>query len=271
MDGTLGGGSYAEAVLVKSAPTGRLFALDVDKDAISASRERLKAFEDRTMIVHGSYADIALHASKWNVRFDGAVLDLGVSSYQLDEPSRGFSFSKNGPLDMRMDVSGSETAADLVNTLSGEELCELFQDFGEERFARKIAERIISARKSGPIKTTKEIEEICYLSYPPKLRHMRVHPATRVFQALRIAVNLELDNLTEFINAAPDILSNGGKMVIVSYHSLEDRIVKDGFKKLKMLGGFNILTKKPVVPDDEECERNPRARSAKLRVAEKIG
>lgn len=270
-DGTLGFGGYAEAILKKSSPQGRVIATDLDDDAIEASKERLAEFGERFIAVKGNFSGAADIALERDVKFDGMVLDLGVSSYQFDKAAKGFSFSKEGPLDMRMDKRSERTASDMVNNYSERELEEIFKTYGEERFARRIATKIIEKRNQKVLENTKELEEICFVAYPPKLRHGRAHPATKVFQALRIVVNSELENLERFLKGAPSVLNEGGKMVIVSYHSLEDRIVKRGFKGLGGLGGFKVLTKKPVVPSEKETEENPRARSAKLRAIVKNG
>ena len=264
-DGTLGGAGYAEAILEASAPDGILVGVDIDDLAIAASGERLKKFGSRVRIVRESYANVLKVANELNMKFDGAVLDLGISSPQVDEASRGFSFSKDAPLDMRMDRRLETTAADIVNSWSSEELAKIFDDFGDERFAAKIARMICTKRSAAKIETTSQLEEICWVAYPPKMRHGRTHPATRVFQALRIAVNRELDNLEKFLAEVCKCLNQGARVVIVSFHSLEDRIVKNAVKAMNMAGEVEILTKKPVEADADETEKNPRSRSAKLR------
>ncbi|PIR17657.1 MAG: 16S rRNA (cytosine(1402)-N(4))-methyltransferase [Deltaproteobacteria bacterium CG11_big_fil_rev_8_21_14_0_20_49_13] len=270
-DGTLGFGGYAEAMLKKSSPHGKVIATDFDDDAIEASKERLAEFGERFVAVKGNFSSAADIALERNINFDGMVLDLGVSSCQFDKAAKGFSFSKEGPLDMRMDKGSERTASDMVNNYSGRELEEIFKTYGEEKFARRIATKIIEKRNQKVLESTRELEEICFVAYPPNLRHGRVHPATKVFQALRIVVNSELENLERFLKSAPHALNEGGKIVVVSYHSLEDRIVKRGFKSLGGLGGFKVLTKKPVIPTEKETEENPRARSAKLRAIVKNG
>lgn len=268
-DGTLGGGGYAKAILDASAPDGKLLAVDVDDAAIAAAADHLKDVGDRVKMERASYANVATLANGEFAKFDGMVLDLGVSSFQFDEGSRGFSFSKDAPLDMRMDKQLTTSAAELVNGLPGEELERIFKELGEERFAGRIVRRILEARRTKEITTTKELEKFCYLSYPPPMRRGRTHPATRVFQALRIAVNGELDNLRIFLEDAPQLLNEGGRIVVVSYHSLEDRIVKEVFKSKAFEGGFKVITKKPITPTEAEMNDNPRSRSAKLRVIEK--
>lgn len=265
VDGTVGGGGYSEAILTASAPDGRVIALDVDDAAIEASRIYLARFGARASVRKGSYSDIAGVAASCPQGVDGMVLDLGISSHQVDEPARGFSFSKDAPLDMRMDMMGEMTASDIVNEYSQEDIEKIFRDYGEERFSKKIAAFIVERRKKQRLKTTFELANVCCAAYPR--RHERIHPATRVFQALRIAVNGELENLNNFLFEAPQFLKKNGRLVVVSYHSLEDRLVKNRFRELK--GAFVILTKKPIVASDEEAARNPRARSAKLRAITK--
>lgn len=266
-DGTLGGGGYAEAILEAAKPDGIVIGVDVDDAAIEASFDRLKKFGGRIKVEHANYADIDAVAKRHDVKFDGAVLDLGVSSHQFDEAERGFSFSKDAALDMRMDKRGSLTAEDIVNTYSQKDLEEIFETYGDERFGRRIAKAIVDARKRGRIGRTSDLEKICYTSYPAALRHGRIHPATRVFQAIRIEVNAELKNLEKFLEDVFKTLKTGGRVVVVSYHSLEDGIVKRFFRKLAAEGGVQQLTKKPLVPSDDEIKENPRSRSAKLRAA----
>ena len=266
-DGTLGGGGYAEKILEASGPDGVLFGVDVDNDALVAAKKGLEKFGERAVIEKANYADVLNFADKRSLKFDGMVGDLGVSSHQLDLGARGFSFNSDAPLDMRVDKSGGETAGDVIRSCSCGELEEIFVKYGEEKFARRIAENVFEKKEN--IRTTLDLEKICWSAYPSKLRHGRIHPATRVFQALRIAVNGELDNLEKFIGDAPGVLRSGGRLVIVSYHSLEDRIVKLAFKGLAMGGGFKLLTKKIVGPSDDEIAANPRARSAKLRAISK--
>ncbi|MBI2091534.1 MAG: 16S rRNA (cytosine(1402)-N(4))-methyltransferase RsmH [Deltaproteobacteria bacterium] len=265
LDGTLGAGGYAEKILEASAPDGKVIGIDIDDEALNESRARLSAFKERIKIERKSYAEIAAMSKEWGILFDGIVLDLGISSMQIDTGERGFSFMKNGPLDMRMDKNSGLTAEYIVNAYSKDELKEVFLKFGEEKFAGRVAEKIVGQRGMKAITTTEELENICYKAYPQGLRHSKTHPATRVFQALRIAVNGELDNLEQFLCDAPECLKIGGRVVIVSYHSLEDRLVKNRFKEFSAGGKAEILTKKPVPPAEEETKNNPRARSAKLR------
>jgi 16S rRNA (cytosine1402-N4)-methyltransferase len=264
-DGTVGGGGYACEILKHNGPNGKLVGVDVDAAAIAASNVRLENFKDRAIIENQSYADILKIAEAYQLQFDGAVLDLGVSSYQLDEDLRGFSFSKDAPLDMRMSGGAALSAFNVVNEYSEKRLVAIFEEYGEERFADRIAGSIIEKRRSIPIKTTLELEEICFRCYPRQLRKGRIHPATKIFQAIRIEVNGELENLKKFLSDVPRVLKHGGRIVIVSYHSLEDRIVKTEFRQMVSSGGFEFEVKKAIRPADSEILANPRSRSAKLR------
>ena len=271
VDGTLGGGGHAEAVLKKMGGGGLYVGIDRDPSALQRARERLTAF-GQVRIVHGVYSEIPRILDDLKIRgVDGVIVDLGVSSFQLESAERGFSFSKEGPLDMRMDpTEESPTAADLVNDLPEEELTEIFQKFGEERFARRIARAIATIRRAHPFTTTASLAHVIRRAVPPKFKGTRggIHPATRVFQALRIAVNGELDHLRQFLELDFEFLKEGGRIVVISFHSLEDRLVKGAFRSH---GKLKALTKKPITADEEELSTNPRARSAKLRAAEKKG
>lgn len=257
LDVTLGGGGHTELILRRS-PSCFVTSVDRDVMAIEAASERLKEFEDRLKIVRSNFAEF----EPFDQKFDGIIADLGVSSAQFDQGDRGFSFRMDAPLDMRMDQRQDLTAADIVNTYDEKSLADIFYDYGEERLARKIAKKIVAQR---PIKTTKELENIVFYTYHPKARKGRIHPATKVFQALRIEVNSELDSLKELLKKAPEWLNPGGKIGIISFHSLEDRIVKNTFKGHDLL---RVLTKKPIMATETETQNNPRARSAKLRFAE---
>ena len=285
VDGTIGMGGHSEALL-SAHPTIEIIGIDRDEDALSIAKKRLASFGDRVRLVHGNYRDCVDLLSALDVdRIDGFLLDLGLSSLQLDRPERGFSFRASGPLDMRMDRTSGASAADLVNDASAEELSGIISRYGEERFAHRIASAIVAARTKGRIETTDELARIVYDAIPRKFHPPRIHPATRTFQALRIAVNDELSNLESGLEASFSILSAGGVMAVISFHSLEDRIVK-GFFRYKALScicppdlpvcmcdkkvEMEVLTKKPIVPSDEEIDANPRARSAKLRAARKL-
>ena len=285
VDCTVGGGGHAEAILRASAPEGRLIGLDCDDEALAASRERLAAHEGRVQLVHANFAELQETLMSLGVTaVDGLVFDVGVSSRQFDEPSRGFSFQREGPLDMRMNQAAGPAAADFLRDASVEELTRIFRVYGEERRARAIAVRIDRDRTRQPITTTLQLAGLVEQVLGPK-RGSGIHPATRVFQALRIQVNHELENLQRGLVAAVNVLRSGGRLAVISFHSLEDRIVKQFFVRLstgcvcppQLVGCacgrqevLRLVTRKPVMSTSEEVQQNPRARSAKLRVAEKI-
>ncbi len=272
IDCTLGLGNHAKGILERTAPRGELLAIEMDDESLVLAQRELKDFKDRVFFVQGSFADIQEIAySHHFLDVWGILFDLGISSFQLNNPKRGFSFSQDGPLDMRMNKNLELTAADIVNKFSEEELVLIFQNYGEEKFSRMIAYQIIQARTKKPITRTLELAQIVLTAIPPKARYQRrIHPATRVFQALRIVVNRELENLKEALPQAVDILNPEGRIAVISFHSLEDRIVKNYFREQAQLGNLEILTKKPIIPTPSEVQRNPRSRSAKLRVAQKI-
>jgi len=261
VDGTLGLGGHAEAVLRATAPDGRLVGLDRDEEALERARARLVPFGARVRLAHADYREIP--ARLGDERASGILLDLGVSSLQLDDAERGFSFQREGPLDMRMDRSERGTAAELVNRMREGELADLIHEYGEEPFSRRIARAIERARQTEAIETTTRLAEIVRRA-APKSRRPGFHPATRTFQALRIRVNRELDGLGEALERAAACLRSGGRLVVIAFHSLEDRAVKQAFRSLAGRG-FSLLTKKPLRPGDAEVRRNPRARSARLR------
>jgi 16S rRNA (cytosine1402-N4)-methyltransferase len=261
VDGTLGTGGHAEAVLRATAPDGRLLGLDRDEEALERARARLNPFGARVRLEHADYRE--LPARLGDERASGILLDLGVSSLQLDDAERGFSFQREGPLDMRMDRSERGTAAELVNRMREGELADLIHEYGEEPFSRRIARAIARARESEAIETTTRLAEIVRRA-APRSRRPGFHPATRTFQALRIRVNRELDGLGEAIEHAAACLRSGGRLVVIAFHSLEDRAVKQAFRSLAGRG-FSLLTRKPLRPGDAELRRNPRARSARLR------
>lgn len=271
-DLTFGGGGHSSEIL-RRFPTARLIAFDQDPDAIKNGTQLLErnGWQGRAKLVHANFDQLAtwFQANKPGL-FNGILADLGVSSHQFDAGERGFSFRSDAPLDMRMDTSNSSiaTAADLVNELPEEDLANLIFKYGEERLSRRIASRICERRKEGHYRTTGELEETCFLSYPANQRHRGAHPATRTFQALRIAVNDELGALERMLATLADLLADGGTAAIISFHSLEDRIVKHTYKEIVAKSGnrVTILTKKPIVPSAREVDSNPRARSAKLRV-----
>jgi len=273
LDCTVGYSGHAEKILEASGPGSRLIGLDRDATAISASRKRLARFGDRAVLLHGHFMDLKQHLTANGIgQVDGILFDLGVSSLQLEEPARGFSFQVDGPLDMRMDQSISGTAADLVNQWPEAQLADAIFQFGEERFSRRIARGIVRARERHALATTKELVSVIEGAVPANYRHGRLHCATRTFQAIRIAVNQELDCLEPALRDATDVLSPGGRLCVISFHSLEDRIVKHTFRALsgKDDPALVVLTKKPQVPTREESDRNPRSRSAKLRAAQRV-
>ncbi|MEM9264358.1 MAG: 16S rRNA (cytosine(1402)-N(4))-methyltransferase RsmH [Cyanobacteria bacterium P01_F01_bin.13] len=259
LDATVGGGGHSRLIL-EADSTIHVVALDQDPQALDAARRNLAEFGDRVTFWHGNFAEF----SPSEQGFDGVLADLGVSSPQLDRPERGFSFRHQGGLDMRMNPAQELTAADLVNHGSERELADIFYHYGEERLSRRIARRIVEHR---PFQTTTSLADAIAASVPGKYRHGRIHPATRVFQALRIAVNRELEVLERLIDVSPDWLVPGGRLAIISFHSLEDRRVKHGMRDHEHL---KVLTKKPITASDAEIRRNPRARSAKLRLAQRI-
>lgn len=258
LDVTVGGGGHSHLIL-NFAPDIQITALDQDTQALAAAHSRLQEFGDRVQFWQGNFADY----DPGQIQFDGILADLGVSSVQLDRPERGFSFRHDAPLDMRMDQRQGITAADLVNTTSASELADIFYQFGEERFSRRIANRILAQR---PLYTTTQLAQVVLQALPYRPRH-GIHPATRVFQALRIAVNQELVSLDRLVQRSPTWLKLGGRIGIISFHSLEDRRVKHGLRDHPDL---KVLTKKPILPTAAEIAANPRARSAKLRFAERM-
>jgi 16S rRNA (cytosine1402-N4)-methyltransferase len=272
LDGTIGAGGHSRAILEASGPDGRIIGLDRDAAAVAAAREKLSAFGDRALIMQAEYRDAAGVVRDATARgLDGVLLDLGLSSMQLDQAARGFSFMAEGPLDMRMDQRESLTAADLVNRLPEQELTRILFEYGEERYARRIARAIIRRRERDPILTTLALVDVLRGTVPPPYLHGRLHFATRAFQALRIAVNRELDGLDSSLRRVAGLLRPRGRLVVLSFHSLEDRIVKHTFRALAAGAdaGFAVLTKRPLTPSEGECAGNPRARSAKLRVLER--
>ncbi len=264
-DATLGGGGHAEAILERSAPDGRVIGVDRDEAALAAARRRLARFGDRVTFVHDEFGRLRRVLGDLGVsRVDGVVADVGVSSPQLDDPARGFSFRGDGPLDMRMDRSRGETARELIARLDAEALADVIYELGEERRSRAIARSIKEAEARGELRTTGDLAAAVHRVMR---RRGRIDPATRTFQALRIAVNRELDQLREFVEAVPELLADGAVVAVISFHSLEDRIVKRAFRDD---GRLRPLTKKPLRPREEELARNPRARPAKLRAARRV-
>lgn len=285
VDGTLGGGGHSFEI-AKRLTTGRLIGIDQDYDALEAAGERLRPFEDRVTFVHSNYEAMVERVHELGMdKVDGILLDLGVSSFQLDTPERGFSYMvEDAPLDMRMNQDNPMTAADIVNDYAEEELYRMIRDYGEDRFAKNIAKNIVKERKNGRIETAGQLNRIIEMSIPKKLQVTGGHPAKRTYQAIRIELNRELDVLAQNLDDFIDLLDDGGRICIITFHSLEDRIVKNTFKKnqdpctcpkdfpvcvcgKKSKG--RVITRKPILPTEEELEQNTRSRSAKLRVFER--
>lgn len=287
VDGTLGGGGHAYQVASRLSEKGRLIGIDQDADAIAAAGERLKEFGDKITIIRSNYANMKEELHRIGVeKVDGIVLDLGVSSFQLDTPERGFTYrDENAPLDMRMDDRQSLTAKDIVNGYSEMDLYRIIRDYGEDKFAKNIAKHIVQERAKKPIETTGELTEIIRASIPMKVQVTGGHPAKRTFQAIRIELNKELEVLQNNLDDMIDLLNQGGRICIITFHSLEDRIVKTNFKRnenpctcpsdfpvcvcgKKSKG--KVVTRKPILPSEEELEVNSRSKSAKLRVFERV-
>ena len=286
IDCTLGGGGHALEIIKQIQPDGKLIGIDRDEEALRAAADSIKEFSENVILEKGNFAEISEIAERNGVKeVNGVLFDLGVSSHQLESAERGFSFRYDAPLDMRMDIRQVTTARELVNSLSEKKLAELMWKFGEERWAKRIAKFIIERRGRKPIETTGELVETILAAVPAKARPETIHSATKTFQALRIAVNRELEALQTGLDAAIYMLAKGGRICVLSYHSLEDRIVKQTFARhagrcecppglpVCVCGAekrIEILTKRPVVASDEEVRSNPRARSAKLRVAVRL-
>lgn len=273
VDCTLGVGGTSLKILESSGKNACILGLDRDSEALAIAEKTLEPYRSLVKIYHGNYSHVAnfVHQAGFK-KVDGIVFDLGVSSLQLDRPERGFSFASDGPLDMRMNQTQGPTAADLVKVLPEKELADLFFSCGEERFSRRIAQAIVQARKTYALETTQALVAVIKGAVPHAYRKGRIHCATRTFQALRIRVNQELDLLQPALQSAVSLLKEGGRLCVVAFHSLEDRVVKHTFRA--MAGGkhpaITVLTKKPVTADQQEIQQNPRARSAKLRVAQRL-
>lgn len=273
MDCTVGYAGLAARIVERTRPGGVLIGIDRDQQALDAAHHRLRDLDEVFYLRKGNFADLKEHLAVFGVSsVDGVVFDFGVSSPQLADAERGFSFLADGPLDMRMDQGSGETAAELIHELSEGELADLIYEFGEERYARRIARVIVRERRLRRIETTGQLVALIEHAVPARYRHGRIHCATRTFQALRIAVNRELEALEPALRQAADALAPGGRVCAISFHSLEDRIVKNTFRALSQDSGasFRNLTRKPVTASEEESRRNPRARSAKLRAGERF-
>lgn len=285
VDGTLGGAGHAGEVCRRLSAKGRFIGIDQDQDAIIAAGERLAVYGERVTVIRSNYCYMVDELKKLGIRqVDGILLDLGVSSYQLDNGERGFSYRTDAPLDMRMDQRQTRTAADIINGYEEKELYRIIRDYGEDKFAKNIAKHIVAARQKAPIRTTGELTEIIRQSIPMKVQATGGHPAKRTFQSVRIELNRELDVLRESLDGMIDILSDGGRICVITFHSLEDRIVKTIFRKnenpctcppdfpvcvcgKKSRG--KVITRKPILPGRQEQEENPRSKSAKLRIFER--
>ena len=285
VDGTLGGAGHSLEI-VKKLTSGKLICFDQDINAISAAKEKLKDFMDKTILVHSNFENLREELNKLGIEsIDGFLVDLGVSSHQLDVPERGFSYMQDAPLDMRMDNNAEFSAYDVVNTYSEAELKRVIKDYGEENWSARIAKLIVERRATKPIRTTFELVDAIKAAIPKKMRDENQHPAKRTFQAIRIEVNRELDVIEKTLLAAVDMMNEGGVLAVITFHSLEDRIVKNVFKKLQYSCTcppefpvcicnskqvVEIITRKPILPSENEVEMNPRSRSAKLRAARKL-
>ncbi|RGF19912.1 16S rRNA (cytosine(1402)-N(4))-methyltransferase RsmH [Dorea sp. AM10-31] len=285
VDGTLGGGGHASEVARRLSDKGSIIGIDQDAAAIEAAGIRLKDFGEKVIIVRSNYCDMKSQLGKLGIdKVDGIVLDLGVSSYQLDTAERGFSYREDAPLDMRMDRRQKMTARDIVNDYEERELYRVIRDYGEDKFAKNIAKHIVAARQKAPIETTGQLTEIIRASIPMKFQKKSGHPAKRTFQAIRIELNQELEVLKKSLDAMIDLLNPGGRLCIITFHSLEDRIVKSAFRKNEnpctcpsdfpvcvcgKISKGSIITRKPILPSKEEMEENSRAKSAKLRIFER--
>ena len=286
VDGTLGGGGHALEVCRHLSDKGRLIGIDQDGDAIAAAQIRLKEFKDRVTILRSNYAAMVAELEKLGITsVDGILLDLGVSSWQLDHAERGFAYREDAPLDMRMDTRQPLTAADVINGYSEEELRRILREYGEERFAGRIASRIVQQRAQRPIETTGEFAGLIRSAIPAKYREHGGHPAKRSFQAVRIEVNRELEVLRDSLDGMIGLLNDGGRLCVITFHSLEDRITKQAFRRNEKpcicppdipvcvcgrRSQGRVITRKPILPSQEETERNSRAKSAKLRVFERV-
>jgi 16S rRNA (cytosine1402-N4)-methyltransferase len=285
LDGTMGGAGHSSEIVKHLSETGTLIGVDQDQNALRASKDRLKEY-DNVIFVHNNFSNIKDILKELKIeKIDGILLDLGVSSHQLDVPERGFSYMQDAPLDMRMNMDSEFSAMDVVNEYTKEELIRVIRDYGEEKWASRVAEFIVKERSLKPISTTYELVEIIKAAIPAAARREGPHPAKRTFQAIRIEVNKEIEILERAVNDCLDVLEEGGRLCIITFHSLEDRIVKNVYKKREnpctcppsfpicncnQKSDVRVITRKPIVPNEEELEINPRSRSAKLRIAEKI-
>lgn len=271
VDATIGTGGHAIEIIKRIQPNGKLIGIDRDKESLNLAKERLKEYDSQCIFVHDNFCNIDKILHSLDIKkLNGVFLDLGISSFQLDNAMRGFSFTNEGPLDMRMDRTNSLSAFDLINNLTRQEIASILWRFGQERFSNRIAKLIMMRRNNSTINTTAELAQLVREAVPYSKRYQRIHPATRTFQAFRIAVNQELESLEIFLQRIAEFLDKGARLCIISFQSLEDRIVKVNFRNLSKTKGFALIAKKPLLPTDDEIKNNPRARSAKLRILEKI-
>ena len=285
VDGTVGGGGHSSGICERLSREGTLIAVDRDNEALEAARARLAGYECNKKFIHGNYSDTDVIAEAEGGKVQGILLDLGVSSYQLDNAERGFSYMQDAPMDMRMNEDDILTAYDVVNSYSEKDLHRIIKEYGEEKWASRIAQFIVKARSDKPVETTGELTEIIKAAIPARARRTGPHPAKRTFQAIRIEVNDELGHLRDAVRKLPDLLDSGGRIAIITFHSLEDRIVKTEFERrldpctcpkefpvcvCGKVADVRKVTRKPLTASEEELENNPRSRSAKLRVIEKI-
>ncbi len=271
VDGTLGMGGHAALMATAIGPTGHLIGIDRDSASLAEAKQRLSGFELRVDLLQGNFKDIDQHlVSAKEAAVDGILLDLGISSFQLNNPLRGFAFKEEGPLDMRMDAAQGPSAQDLINGLSEIELAVMIEEYGEDRFAKRIAKAIVYRRSEDRITTTKQLADIVLRALPHGYTRGKIHPATRTFQALRIAVNDELGSLKDALEKCFKVLKPGGRLCVIAFHSLEDRIVKTAFRRLAQEAIAEIITKRPQQPTEAECDVNSRSRSAKVRAIQRI-
>ena len=273
VDATVGTGGHSEEIIKHIFSEGRLIGIDRDQESLEIAKSRLSPYGDACRFVYGNFSELDTLLEELNIKkIDGVLFDLGISSFQLEDPNRGFSFQNEGPLDMRLDRTSYISAYDLVNNLNEEEISSLLWSFGQERWHNRIAHLLVEERGKYPIATTSQLVNIVMRAMPSRYRyrHYRIHPATRTFQAVRIAVNRELETLEVAIEKAVDLLDKEARICVISFHSLEDRVVKLSFRKLALEGKINIITPKPLTTVLAEIDANPSSRSAKLRVAQKV-
>ena len=271
VDGTLGLGGHAREILKRIGAEGRLIGIDADSASLELARNNLAAFVEQTVFVHNNYSQLGEILQAHDIpQIDGMLLDLGLSSYQMDNPQRGFSLKVEGPLDMRFNQGRDLPAAEIINTISEQELDRILETYGQERWHQRIARGLVNERRKAKLKTTDDLCRVVLKAIPARRHWQKIHPATRTFQAIRIMVNNELRSLENLLNNIEQLLKPGGRLVVISFHSLEDRIVKTCFREWRKQKKFNILLKKPLRPTEDEVQKNPRARSSRLRAAERV-